>query len=275
VWKPESLGQYHDIWAKIVLSAPDKFRGVNSELLDQKAALRDEFARLREGFRFARPKLKAPRMERIAEELIEMSYEAYATGDSKTGAHALQECEGLIWSGRRSKPKYVVEAERRAFGDNLVYAGIKVSPYPYEGSSADVMPDQAALLALAEKSVRSYLAARRDFKFFAMLMDGDHAVRKITRDPDDVALTFTPLQKSYRATYYRLKELAGVGAVRACIMVQVVGPLGSGITCFDIEQPDAPRVSARQMFKLRDDATRDFAPMRFHLEDREWFPEGA
>lgn len=272
--KAESLGQFHDILASIVVWAPDQFPATKRGLVDQSAVLRDEFECMRDGLRFARPKLKAPRMERIVQELIEMSFEAYTTGDSKTGALALQECEGLIWPSCRTKPKYAVEAERRAFGDNVVYAGIKVSPYPYEGSMADVMPDQATLLALAEKSVRSYLAESRDFKFFAILIDGDRAVRKITSGPDDVALTFPPLQKSYRATYYRLKELAGAGALQACIMVQVVGPLGSGITCYDIEQPGAPRISARQMFKIRDGATRDFAAMRFHLEDRQWFIEG-
>jgi hypothetical protein len=267
MWKPESLGQYRCIWASIVLSAPDNFPGLNSENLDQEKALREEFDRLRDGFRLARSKLKAPRMEGIARELIEMSFEAYLAGDAKTGAHTLQECEGLIWPGSRLKVKYGVDAERRAFGDNVVYAGVVVSPYPYEGTSSDVAAEQATLLAAAKTSCHNYLTARRDFKFFALVMDQSGQVKKVTSAPDDVLLSIAPVEKSFRGTFRRLKNLAESGEIRACLLTQVIGPLGSGLAIYDIEQPGKPRVSARQAFST----TLEYEPMRYHLEDREWF----
>ena len=98
--KYETLGRWHDSWASLVLSAPDRFREIRSNALfiNQKKALRDAFDDIRANFDFARRKLKDERLIRIAEELIEMSLEAYLAGDSKKGAHALQECEGMIWT---------------------------------------------------------------------------------------------------------------------------------------------------------------------------------
>jgi hypothetical protein len=95
----ESVGQYHDLWSWVILNAPDDFRGFNEEPVDQKQALREAFDDLRAGFRFARQKIKNERLARIAQELIEMSYDAYSIGDMKTGAHILQECAGLYGQG--------------------------------------------------------------------------------------------------------------------------------------------------------------------------------
>lgn len=67
-----------------------------------------------------------------------MSHEAYSEGDSKRGSHVLQEAEGLVWQSRASRLKHVVEAERRAFGDVVLFKDVVVSPYPYEGSEEDL-----------------------------------------------------------------------------------------------------------------------------------------
>ena len=73
--KFETLGRYHDHWAWLVLSAPDRFRDVRtfSLLDDQQTALREAFEELRSGFHFVERKLEDERLVRVAAELIEMS----------------------------------------------------------------------------------------------------------------------------------------------------------------------------------------------------------
>jgi hypothetical protein len=270
----ETLGQWHDFWASLLLSAPDHFMHVSSSALleDQPRALREAFERLRSGFHFARRKLNDERLSRIAEELIEMSFEAYTREDSKTGAHSLQECEGLIWPGRRLRVKYAVEAERRAFGENVTYAGVSVSPYPYEGSSADLGADQATLLNLAHRHFRSYQRAKREFKYFSWVIDNAGAIRRTSIEPrEDEHPVLQPVQRSWG--YKRIKELGRSGQIRACVLMQVIGPLGDGIVTYDLEQRAHCRVSARQMFK-RAACGFEYEDMRFHLEDPDIFPAG-
>jgi hypothetical protein len=163
----KSLGQYHDSWTSIVLSAPDQFHGFGDEPVDQAAELEKRFRWLRDGFFYVERKVKDEQLCRILLELIQMSHEAYLAGDRKTGAHVLQECEGMIWKSGAGRPKYVVEAERRAFGRVVRFNDVVVSPYPLEGTVESLGRDQKVLLAHAQAHVMRLLEAREEFKFFA------------------------------------------------------------------------------------------------------------
>jgi hypothetical protein len=271
-WQPETLGQYHDLWAKVLLCAPDQFRDVATPNLalvpDQKAALLEEFGRLRSGFHFADQSLKTPRISRIAEELITMSLEAYLAGDKKTGAHTLAESEGLIWKSRAVRVKYGVEAERRAFGENVLYADTIISPYPYEGSSEDLGSDQSKLLAVALNWVERYQSDRKEFKYFSWVIDNQGALRRTSVEPrEDEHQTFPPAQKALGVK--RLKELASHHEIRAAVLVQIIGVTG-GLVTYDLEQAGHPRVSARQLFKIESGNIRR-ETMRYHLLDSEFF----
>ncbi|MCG8057841.1 MAG: hypothetical protein JAY94_19340 [Candidatus Thiodiazotropha endolucinida] len=271
--KFESLGQYHDFWALVLLSAPDEFRGVNLEILDQAKELDKAFADLRGNFYLTKKNLKDERIFRIAEELLEMSYEAYINGDVKTGAHTLQECEGLIWKSLAQKTKYAVEAEIRAFGENITYANVVVSKYPYEGTQKDLGDDQATLLSIAKKYYELYLSMWRQFSFFAWVIEVDGTTKRISVDPkeDETPILGRGL-KSLNACKKRLKELTTSGQIRACVLMEITAPQGDGIVRFDLEQLGLPRVSARQLFKLKKGPSHEFGTMKFHLEDPSFFP---
>lgn len=265
--KFETLGQYHDQWAWILLSAPDRFHDVRTMGLaaDQHAALQEAFEELRSGFHFVKRKLKDQRLTKVAAELIEMSLEAYLAGDAKTGAHALGECEGLIWPRARQKVKYAIEAEKRAFGENVLYAGMVPSPFPYEGTAADLGPDQAALLTLAIKWSRTWQERGKEFKYMSWVMDMDGVVRRTSAEPkEDEHPVLQPVQRSWG--FKRLKELGKNGQIRACVLMEIVGPQGNGLVSYDLEERGLPRVSAVQRFK-RQVGGIQFEPMRYHLED--------
>jgi hypothetical protein len=269
--KSETLGQYHDHWAWLILSAPDRFRDVRTFKLldDQQAALREAFDELRSGFHFVERKLKDERLTRVAAELIEMSLEAYLAGDVKTGAHTLGECEGLIWPSQARTPKYAIAAERRAFGENVLYAGQVASPYPYEGTAADLGADQAKLLALAMDWSRSHQEQGRDFKYFSWVVDLDGAVRRTSVEPkEDRHPVLQPAQRSWG--FRRLKELGEAGQIRACVLMEIMVPQSDGLVSFDLEERGRPRVSARQLFKQRDPGI-EYEPMRYHIEEPQFF----
>ncbi len=265
-WKPETLDQYRDIWSALLLQAPDNFTDTIGNLLpDQRAALIEDFARLKDGFHFARKNIKDERLLRIAEELIEMSLESYVKGNKTSGAHMLQECQGLIWPGRKLRVKYGVEAERRAFGDNILHANVVVSPYDYEGTTADLGEHQRRLLSLAKMWCRRYQADGKDFKYFSWVVDIGGAVRRLSAQPcEDHHATFPPVQKS--RGYKRLKELGDSKSITACVLMEVISPLGDGIVVFDLEEKGRPKVSARQLFK-RPERDTIYDRVRYYIED--------
>lgn len=272
VRRPKTLAEYHDHLASIVLTAPDQFREIVSREFypDQEAALRAEFAVLGSEFHLVERKLKDDHLARVCQRLIEMSLDAYLAGDKRVGALALQECRGLVWPMWKLRPKYAVEAERNVFGINTLYANTIVSPYPYEGTAADLSLEQARLLEVAETWFRIIQAQRREVQYCSWVTKSDGAIWRTSVEPrEDEHPPMKPLQKSWG--YKRLKDLGDSGAIRACVVMQVMAPLGDGIVIYDLEEQGRPRVSARQLFKREAGQTR-YEQMRFHLEDAEFFP---
>ena len=117
--RPETIGDYHAVFATVLSCAPDHFDPIGDEVLDQTTALREAFEDLHDGLRFARMKIKDGRKLLVVRELIEMSHEAYVAGNSETGGAVLREAEGMIWTERAVAVRYAAEAERRAFGSSF------------------------------------------------------------------------------------------------------------------------------------------------------------
>lgn len=271
----ESVADYHDHLASVILSAPDNFYDVGfmGPAVDQPQALKLAFDRLRSEFQFVRRKVANEHLAEICQKLVDMAFEAYATGDKKTGAHTLGEFRGMVWPSHAVRPKYAVEAERRAFGVNSLFANVVVSPYPYEGTFADLGSDQAELLSLAERWCHAYLLDCREFKYFAWVVATDGIIKRTSVEPkEDGQAILKPLQRGWGLK--RLKELARSGEIQACVLMSVVGPQGDGIVCYDLEQQGRPRVSARQLFTRRNGAVHHEG-MRFHLEDPNIFPSSS
>lgn len=273
--KYESLGQWHGCWTWVLFCAPDQFREVLSQdlELDQENALRNAFEELRSGFHFAERKLKNPRLSRIAAELIEMSLEAYLSGDKKTGAHVLQESEGIIWSGMRQNVKYGIEAEKRAFGENILYAGLVASQFPYEGTFDDLGPNQAALLALAMRWSRLFQAQCKEFKYFSWVVDTNGVIWRTSIEPkDDEHAVLTPVQRSWGMK--RLRELGHNGEIRACVLMEISAPQGDGLVAYHLEELGRPRISAMQLFKRISNGVQ-YENARYHLDVPYILPGGA
>jgi len=275
MWDFKTVVEYHDYLASVVLQAPDRFYDVcaMSQAADQPQELERAFDQLRSQFHLIRRKLNDEHLSKICQTLIDMALEAYASGDSKVGAHTLQEARGMIWPSWAVRPKYAVEAERRAFGSNSLFADVMVSPYPYEGTANDLGSDQAELLALAKRWCETYQLQRREFKHFVWAISAGGIVSRVSAEPkEDEHPILKPIQRSLGLK--RLKELAKGGEIRACVIMSILAPQGEGIVTFDLEQLGHPRVSARQRFKQQHGAIA-YDAMRFHLEDPDIFPEGA
>jgi hypothetical protein len=250
----ESLRQYHDFWAKIILLAPDNFTTPVGDLAsDQKAALDDSFDVILAGFVFVEKKIKDLPLLAILRELIAMSYEAYKDGDTKRGAHVLQECEGLIWPSRHVRLKYVVEAEQRAFGTVHLFKDVKVSLFPYEGTTADLGPRQRALLDYARAQSQRFLDAREPFKAITWAMLKDDSIDQIR----------APSQKK---TLARLHAGAASGDIVASVSAHF--PFGGykGLLSFNLEEVGRPRVDAISLVE-----NWVVAPPRYHLYEPEIF----
>lgn len=245
----ETLGQYHDLWSSILLNAPDGFCDFDGNPVDQGAALEEAYDALRSGFVFVERKLKAPRQLKILREMIDMSREAYLAGDAKTGAHTLQECEGLIWTSRKLRLKYVVEAERRAFGTVELYADVKVSSYPFEGTKSDLTPDEVKLYAEATQRSLDFFAKREDFKPFVLLLDTAGAVRQMK-------------QQSWKKTKEELVSLVAKGESLGFVRSEVAVSGMRGVLVHDIETTGRRQVSVRSLVQ---DYVCDAA--RFHLDE--------
>lgn len=241
-----TLGQYHDAWASIILRAPDSFTSFDDTSVDQRQELDRAFADLRAGFFFVEKKLKDARLIRICRELIEMSHEAYITGDSKLGAHSLQECEGMIWPGRKLPVKHAVEAERRAFGELKLFAGMEISPYPYEGTQSDLGPAQMCLHQYAVEACQTRLHEEAGFRvLWVMYSDGSiHEVRA----------------RSQKKARDAVRTGAMSGEIIGIASAQLLP--GGGLLIYHLEEPGRPFVA---VMNLRRNGV--FEPPRYHLNE--------
>jgi hypothetical protein len=233
----------------LALCAPDNFRDLDGNPVDQAAALLEAFKVLRSGFSFAARKIDDPRQLRVMRELIEMSFEAYVAGDAKTGAHTLQECDGLIWSSRRVRLKYVVEAERRAFGDVTTYANVQVSRYPCQGTADDVQPNEAKLYALANARCLESFSRREDFKPFILVLEKSGTVRELK-------------SRSWKGAKKDLRTLAIQGKISAFVKAEVVASGMRGVLVYTIEAPNRPQISVLCLVQ-----NYVCESPRFHLDD--------
>lgn len=232
----ESLGQYHDMWSTVIMNAPDDFHSFDDTPIDQAQALEDAFSALRSGFRLVERKVKDERARRIMRELIEMSYEAFRAGDSKIGAHTLQECEGMIWPSRAQRVKYAVAAEKRAFGDIHTYRDVKISPYPYEGTEDDMRAGMRILYAAAQSRYLDHFSKQEDFKPYILLLHADESVRELKA-------------RSWKAAKQEIRTLAANGQTNAYARVEVVVSGMSGVLICDLEEIGSPHISIRCLVK--------------------------
>lgn len=248
----ETLGQYHDCWATVILCAPSDFPEEDWDPpgMTQRDRLDEAFALLRSGIGFAERKLKEPRRIGVFHELINMSYEAYVAGDDKLGAHALQEAEGLVWSSRASRLKHVVEAERRAFGDVILFKDVVVSPYPYEGGEADLGDVQRQLWQHAVAEVER-LRVELDplVKTWAMELDGT-------------------IQETRGRSRKATRELIRAGAMNGSLIGAATAELlpGGRLLCVDVEEVGKPLVSIRRLTEAGTPGD-----WRFHLDEPRLF----
>jgi hypothetical protein len=256
----ESLGQWHDFWAVVLLSAPDDFREYDekssemAKVSDQVAALKNAYETLICGFHFAHRKLQDEQLIRIVRELIEMAFEAYRAGDGKRGNHTLQEAEGMIWRGSQLPVKYAVEAERRSFGTVIRYKDVRVSAYPFEGARNDLGPAQEALLQTAERLCQSCFDANKEFKYFGWVHYPGGRIEQIK------APSRKKLQRHFR-------ELAETRQIDGAAMAELVISAVNGLIVFHLHEQDRPHVRA-----IAKTNHWRYEPLRFHLEDPSIFP---
>jgi len=252
--KFKSLGRYHDAWAGIVLFAPDEFTDLDwNPTDDQPGALEEAFRTIHDGFFLVERKIKDQRLLAILRELLAMSLESYKAGDSKRGAHIFQECEGLIWPSRAGQLKYVLEAEERVFGKIEHFKDVVVSPYPREGTFADLGPTQGQLLEYAKVQAQRYIEAKDSFQSLVWAMEADRSIIEVKK-------------RSRRATVEFLREAAISGRVLGSVFASF--PFGGfkGLLAINLEQVGRPRVEAIAIvedWKL--------SPMRYHLHEPEIF----
>lgn len=255
LWEFESLGQLHDFWSSVVLKAPDKFEmSFIDTPIDQHQAFLDAFESLRGGFKFVRAKLKDERLVRILEELVQMSFEFFSTGERKRGIQALQECEGLIWPSQAIRLELVADAERRAFGEVQRFGDVRRRRYDGEGSAADLGQAQRALFDYAHAVATSHIRENSEFKPMYHVISRTGEVREVKQSS----------QKKIRAEIERLVKADEIdGFVRTEYVFL-------GVLIHDIEQRGKPHISARATVK--DNKVGSF---RYFLDDPTMFPLGA
>ena len=251
----ESLGQFHDFWSSILLSAPDKFHlSFLDTPIDQRQALLDSFETMRIGFAFVRRKVKDERLLRVLEELIQMSFEYYSSGDRKRGIQALQECEGLIWPSHSIRLKLAADAEQRAFGEIDLFRDIKPSRFEGEGTAADLGKGQRILFKHANHFAQNHILSQSEFKpaFHILRSSGEVKELKLS---------------SQKKTLAEIVRLAEAGEISAYVRTEYVF---LGLLIHDIEEREMPRVSARA--KVKNHRVETF---RYFLDDPTIFSLGG
>jgi hypothetical protein len=251
----ESAGQYHGFWAVVLLRAPDQFRvSWSSEKIDQKQALEDCYETLRTGFKFVEKRIKDDRLLGVLRELIEMAFEAYRAGDQKRGNRLLQECEGLIWPSQSFGTAFAGEAERRAFGDVVLFPEAKPPKFDREGTANDLGPRQRLLLNYVDALCASLLDAKVSFEPMTHVLNRRGEIEQIK-------------QRSRKKTMQVVAERATEAAIDASATTELGLSGGSGNLIHDLEERGLPRVSVTCL--VEDYRVQTF---RYHLEDPKIFP---
>ncbi|WP_406234153.1 hypothetical protein ACI703_01225 [Isoptericola jiangsuensis] len=256
----ETLGQWHDFWAVVILRSPDEFVEYNEKLRsfirveDQKSALEEAYDTLLSGLPLAQRKLKDDQLVSIVRELIEMAFDSFRQGDGKRGSHILQEAEGMIWPGRAGRIKYAVEAELRVFGEVVRYKDVSVSPYPYEGSRRDLGASQAWLLDLAEAHCRNLFRDQREFKILCWIQSPDGAIEQLK-------------VLSRKKLVQQLRDMAADQRIIGAVVSElVISPL-SGLIVFTLHENGLPDVQA-----IAQTTDWTYGTLGLHLEDPSIFP---
>lgn len=251
----ESLGQYHDFWAVVLMRAPDQFRvSWSSEKIDQKQALEDCYQSLRTGFEFVEKRIKDKRLLGVLRELIEMAFEAYRAGDEKRANRLLQECEGLIWPSQSIGTAFAGEAERRAFGDIVLFPEAKPPRFDREGTASDLGPRQRLLLDHVRELCADLLGAKVSFEPMTHVLNGSGEIEQVT-------------QRSRKRTMQVVAVRVAEASIDASATTEIVLSGGSGVLIHDLEERGFPRVSVRCLVENYRVQT-----FRYHLEDPKIFP---
>jgi hypothetical protein len=250
----ESLGQYHDFWASVVLNAPDNFQlSFLPVPIDQAQALADAFESLHCGLPLANVKLKDERLCTVVSELLRMSHEFYLAGDRKQGTRSLQEAEGLIWPSRRIRLELAAAAEQRAFGATQLFKDLQARRFDGEGSIDSLGPGQRTLFDAAHSRAMEKIRQRQEFKRFVLALD---------RHADVIEVR----QASFKKTMAEVERLAAAEEISATVRTEFVA---LGILVHDLEERGQPQISARAQvadFKVE--------PFRFFLDDPSLFRQG-
>ena len=251
----ESLGQYNDFWSYVLMQAPDNFRVPWANVvIDQKEALADCLTTLRQGFKFVERKIKDPRLLGVQRELIEMAFEAYANGDKKRGNRLLQECRGLIWPKHSIGLAFAAEAERRAFGEAILFLGVNPPRFDHEGTVDDLGNGQRTLLSHVEAICAEHLNQKEDFSLLTFILTPLAEVIQVKK----------PSRKKLREEIHRLAAEKSIVAV--CTTELVLG-WRSGLLIHEIEEIGQAKVSVSSNLK-------NYASLSkyFHLQDPVYFP---
>lgn len=96
----KNLADLNDYIGFVVLSAPSKFPKIGPFSGNPQADVTHAFIQLNEGMRLLEKKLKSDeQMERLRK-ILDDSRNAYLQGDSKRGAHLLQDFQDIVFPGR-------------------------------------------------------------------------------------------------------------------------------------------------------------------------------
>ena len=250
----ESLGDYHDFWASVLLNAPDQLTySFIKEPVDQVQALLDAFDSLHRGLPLARKKLSDERRYAVVQELLRMAYEFYSSGARKQGIAALQEAEGLTWPSQAVRLNYAAEAERRAFGAVTLFADVKPRRYEGEVTIDQLGRHQRTLFdAALSQTLRAVQEGQETCNFFLCCTTAGQVVeiKKPSR------------KKTMEDIHRRVATGELVGVVRAELVFL-------GVLVLDLEERAQPLVSARAPLK-----DRKLQAFRFFLDDPAIFPLG-
>lgn len=112
-WIQERISEYREFLSYVLLYGPDEFPEEDYLEPEDQMSLEKAFSELRRAFPMIKQRVKEEDTLAMLKELLEISYEAYKSGEDRKGAYALQEYTGIIWPKFKMKPMYENEARNR------------------------------------------------------------------------------------------------------------------------------------------------------------------